>query len=126
MQSDRQRIDKWLFFTRVVKSRTLAAELASSGRIRVNREKIDKPGYSIKLGDVLTIALDHRVLVYRVLDLGERRGPAPEAQMLYEDLSPPIEPRNKLSLAEPAPVKTGGDWKQARREVDRLKRSNDF
>jgi len=84
---ERQRIDKWLFFARVVKSRSLAAKLAQSGRVRVNREKIDQASQLVRPGDVLTITLDRRVLVYRVLSPGLRRGPAEEARTLYEDLT---------------------------------------
>jgi len=87
MGEPRQRVDKWLFFARAVKSRSLAARLAQSGNIRVNREKIDQAAYPLKPGDVLTIRLDRRVLVWRVIDLGQRRGPASEARGLYEDLS---------------------------------------
>ncbi|PZO77740.1 MAG: RNA-binding protein [Mesorhizobium amorphae] len=83
----RQRLDKWLFFARLVKSRSLGAKLVELGRVRVNREKVAKAAATVKLGDVLTINLDRRVAVVKVLDLGERRGPAPEAQALYEDLS---------------------------------------
>ena len=85
---ERQRLDKWLFFARVVKSRSLAAKLATSGRVRINREKATQASDSVKPGDVLTITLERRILVYRVLSPGERRGPAVEARLLYEDLSP--------------------------------------
>ena len=95
---ERQRIDKWLFFARVVKSRSLAAKLANGGRIRVNRNKIDQASHNVKIGDVLTISLDRRILVYRVLQPGTRRGPAPEARLLYEDLSPP--PPEKAAAGE--------------------------
>jgi len=84
---NRQRIDKWLFFARVVKSRTLAAKLAASGCVRVNREKIAQASYPVKPGDVLTIALGRRILVYRIISSGTRRGPAEEARHLYEDLT---------------------------------------
>lgn len=84
---DRQRIDKWLFFARVVKSRSLATKLVQAGHVRVNREKADNAAHPVKSGDVLTIALNKRVLVYRIAACGVRRGPAPEARLLYEDLS---------------------------------------
>ena len=83
-----QRLDKWLFFARVVKSRSLAAKLVQSGRVRRNRDKAQQASDAVRVGDVLTITLDRRILVYRVLDAGERRGPAEEARLLYEDLSP--------------------------------------
>ena len=83
-----QRIDKWLFFARVVKSRSLGSKLALSGRVRINGEKCEQAAQAVKPGDVLTLTLERRILVYRVLDAGVRRGPAEEARMLYEDLSP--------------------------------------
>ena len=84
---DRLRIDKWLWHARVVKTRSLAARLVADGHVRVNGARAEAAAKAIKAGDVLTIALERTVLVYRVKALGERRGPAPEAQGLYEDLS---------------------------------------
>jgi ribosome-associated heat shock protein Hsp15 len=88
MAEGRQRIDKWLFFARAVKSRSLAAKLAQAGRVRINGEKTDQASALVKTGDTLTITLDRRILVYRVLDPGIRRGPAEESRTLYEDISP--------------------------------------
>lgn len=88
----RQRIDKWLWYARIVKSRTLAQKLAVSGRVRVNRERNDSASRLIKPGDTLTIALGETVRILRVLDPGSRRGPAEEARRLYDDLTPPPEP----------------------------------
>lgn len=84
-----QRIDRWLFFARAVKSRSLAAKLVQAGHVRLNRDKIDQPAQPVKPGDVLTIRLERRVLVWRVIAAGTRRGPAGEARALYEDLAPP-------------------------------------
>lgn len=95
----RQRIDKWLFFARVVKSRSLAAKLVEAQAVRVNRDKISQPSHPLKMGDVLTIKLGLRVLVYRVVAPGARRGPPVEARTLYEDLSP--------RPAAPGPVGAG-------------------
>ncbi len=85
---DRLRIDKWLWHARVMKTRSLAARLVADGHVRLNGTRTDTPAKPVKVGDVLTIALERTVRVYRVLALGERRGPASEAQTLYEDLSP--------------------------------------
>lgn len=85
----RQRVDKWLWFARAVKTRSLAARLVEAGHVRVNKARIDAPSHPLKLGDVLTIGLGSRVLVWKVAGLGVRRGPAEEAQTLYEDLSAP-------------------------------------
>lgn len=84
----KQRVDKWLFFARIVKSRTLAAKAVELGRVRINAEKAASAASSVKLGDVLTVTLDRRIGVYRVLGPGDQRGPASEARLLYEDLSP--------------------------------------
>ena len=85
--SVRQRLDKWLWFARVVKTRSLAAKLVSAGHVRVNARRIEDPAKSVKSGDVVTVALDREVRVLRILAGGERRGPFIEAQQLFEDLS---------------------------------------
>ena len=85
---DRLRIDKWLWHARVVKTRTLAAKLVADGHVRVNGIRTDLPAKAVKPGDVLTIGLERTVRVYRLVGLGQRRGPASQARELYEDLSP--------------------------------------
>ena len=119
---ERQRIDRWLFFARVVKSRSLAARLVQAGRVRVNREKAEQAARTVKPGDVLTITLDRRVLVYRVAAAGTRRGPAEEARTLYEDVSPPAPDRSAPPDAIP-PLREQGSGrpsKKERRATDRL------
>lgn len=83
----RQRIDKWLWHARVVKTRTLAQKLVNSGKVRVNREKVLAASAQVKTGDVMTIALPSRVRVLRVVGFSERRGSASVAQALFEDLT---------------------------------------
>jgi len=83
---DRIRIDKWLWHARVVKTRALAAELVSKGRVRVNGNRTDKPGRAVGPGDVLTLAVAGQVRVLRILGCGIRRGPAPEAAELFLEL----------------------------------------
>jgi ribosome-associated heat shock protein Hsp15 len=120
---DRQRIDKWLFFARLVKSRSLAAKLVQSGAVRVNREKIIQPSHGVKAGDGLTITLDRRVVVWRVLDTGTRRGPAEEARTLYEDLAPKPEPGAEKPIMPAPPAErergAGRPTKKERRLTDR-------
>jgi ribosomal 50S subunit-recycling heat shock protein len=81
------RIDLWLWRTRLVKTRTLGAELVEAGRVRLTRDgresRLDKPSRPVKPGDVLAFALAGRLTVVRVEAMGERRGPASEAQTLY-------------------------------------------
>jgi ribosome-associated heat shock protein Hsp15 len=86
----RQRLDKWLFFSRAVKSRTLAQKLIEAGFVRVNSERVVATDRQVGPGDVLTMTLNRRLLVWRILNAGTRRGPAPEAAGLYEDLTPPV------------------------------------
>ena len=82
------RVDKYLWFARFFKTRSLATKRANGGRIRVNGNKIKKSNDPVRVGDILTLAQGDQIRVIRVLDLGTRRGPAQEAQNLYEDITP--------------------------------------
>ena len=83
------RLDKWLWHARVFRTRSLATRFCSEGRIRIGGRVVDKAHYAVRPGDVLTFAHGRDVKVLRVVALGTRRGPAPEARTLYEDLSTP-------------------------------------
>jgi ribosome-associated heat shock protein Hsp15 len=83
---DRQRIDKWLWHARVVKTRTGAAQLVVRGHVRVNSARVVAPSHPVKIGDVLTIALDHRIRIWKVADFSERRGDANAARALYAEV----------------------------------------
>ncbi len=93
---EEQRLDKWLWYARIVKSRSLAAKLIEDGCVRVNRQRVLKAASCVKPGDVLTASLQRRVRIIEVLAIGERRGPPSEAQALYTELllssSPQPEP----------------------------------
>ena len=93
-EAGRQRLDKWLWFARVAKTRTLAATLVASGAVRVNQQRIDLPAKALKPGDVLTIALERDVRVLQVLAPGTSRRPYEEARLLYADLTPPPAPKD--------------------------------
>lgn len=84
------RLDKWLWYARLYKTRTLAVKFCDSGRIRVNGTIVRKAHYLIREGDVLTFVWNDRVRVLRVAALGTRRGPASEARTLYDDLDAPV------------------------------------
>jgi ribosome-associated heat shock protein Hsp15 len=119
----RQRIDKWLFFSRAVKSRSLAAKLVVAGRVRINRDKAAQASDIVRAGDILTITLERRIFVWKVRGTGSRRGPAEEARMLYEDMSPPPVPKGEaVPDAIPAlrDAGSGRPTKKERRETDRL------
>jgi len=91
LKADRQRIDKWLWHARVVRTRTDAAALATSGRVRINGQRIAAAAQAVRYGDVVTVALDRTVRVLRVTGFVERRGSASLARGLYEDLQPPAQ-----------------------------------
>ena len=104
-ETGRQRIDKWLWFARFAKSRSIAQKLVLAGKVRVNRDKIDAPSRLVRPGDVLTLSLERQVRVVKSLDPGMRRGPAPEAQRLYEDLTPPAILTEPVVRNGPRPTK---------------------
>ncbi len=125
MADGRQRIDRWLFFARVVKSRSLAARLVQAGRVRIDGRKSDQASDIVRPGNTLTITLDRRILVYRVVDPGLRRGPAEEARGLYEDLSePPTRADAPVDALPPIrDLGSGRPTKRDRRLTDRLRGS---
>jgi len=114
------RLDKWLWFARVVKSRTLAAGLVEEGKVRLNRERTTKPSQTVRVGDVLTIAVGPRIRVLEVVAIGSRRGPATEAQALYVDRSPPASAVPVQPGRGERPSGSGRPTKRDRRQIDRL------
>lgn len=114
------RLDKWLWFARVVKTRTLAASLVGDGKVRLNRERTTKPSQTVRVGDVLTIAVGPRIRVLEVVAIGTRRGPASEAQALYVDRSPPMTATPARPAGGERPSGAGRPTKRERRQIDRL------
>ena len=88
-----QRLDKWLWQARFFKTRTIASKFVSDGNVRITRgeatSRADKPSALIRPGETLVFSRNDRLRIIRILACAERRGPASEAQTLYEDLSPP-------------------------------------
>jgi ribosome-associated heat shock protein Hsp15 len=82
----RQRLDKWLWHARIVRTRAAAAELAASGYVRINGLRAEQAAKPVSLGNIVTIALPRRVLVLEVLGFSERRGPFSEASKLYREI----------------------------------------
>jgi ribosome-associated heat shock protein Hsp15 len=119
---DRQRIDKWLWHARVVRTRSAAAGLVAAGHVRVNGQRTDAASRAVRAGDVVTVALDRSVRVLKVLGFAERRGSAEATRGLVEDLQPaPPRPPSAVSPAigqrEPG---AGRPTKRDRRAIDRL------
>jgi len=116
-----QRIDKWLWFARFAKTRSAAQTLAKSGRVRINKVRNESASKVLRIGDVLTLTLEHGVQVVKVTAVGARRGPAAEARLLYEE---------EMFVAHRRPDPVGGSAapekrpdKRARRELRDLKRN---
>ncbi len=114
--SETLRIDKWLWHARFFKTRTLAAKVVSAGHVRVNAERVKKPSTTIKAGDGLSFMQGRQLRIVRVTAMGDRRGPAAEAQLLFEDLTPAPE-------ARPAPIERVGirPTKKDRRAMDAMR-----
>jgi ribosome-associated heat shock protein Hsp15 len=123
---DRQRIDKWLWHARVVRTRSAAAALADAGLVRINGTRTDTSSRPVRPGDVLTIALDRRVRVLKVVGYAERRGSAEIARELYEDLTPPASATPRVPPAGVRDEGSGRPTKRERRDTDRLKGSGEF
>jgi ribosome-associated heat shock protein Hsp15 len=119
--AETQRLDKWLWFARVCKSRTLAAQLVQDGKVRINRVRAAKPSQAVRPGDVLTIALRGNIEVLKVRAPGSRRGPPAEARQLYEALAS-LGRTGSLSHVAVAPREpgTGRPTKRERRLTTRL------
>jgi ribosome-associated heat shock protein Hsp15 len=128
---EKLRVDKWLWQARFFKTRGLAAELAGSGRLRINSEHVAKPAQTVRPGDVLTFPKGTRIRVIRVEALGHRRGPAPEAQALYTDLDevacgPETDAASDPPQGQPAKREAGAGrpTKKERREIDAMRRND--
>ena len=116
------RLDKFLWHARFFKTRSLATREVQAGHIRVNAVRTTKPAHPVGPGDVLTFATGARIRVVRILALGDRRGPAPEAQGLYDDLSPPEIPPATAPGFDGNRHGGGRPTKKDRRAHDRINR----
>lgn len=117
----RQRIDKWLFFARMTKSRSLAQAHIQSGHVRINGEPVAQPSQAVKPGDRIELSFERRDVVLVVRLPGTRRGPFEEARLLYDDLTPSGETK-RLTPYEQATRSPGAGrpTKKERRAIDRL------
>ena len=90
--SDRSkgRLDQWLWFARLVKSRSGAARLCAAGFVTVNGAAVRKPSHSVRVGDTVVVPQGRMQRTARIVAIGDRRGPAEEARLLYEEAAPAI------------------------------------
>jgi ribosome-associated heat shock protein Hsp15 len=110
------RIDKWLWHARFFKTRVLCTKLVSSG-IRVNDNQVSKPAFQVKFGDIITFRENDDIRTIEVVAIGSRRGPAPEAQMLYNDLDPPQPKIKEFRSENPKFEGKGRPTKKDRRQL---------
>jgi ribosome-associated heat shock protein Hsp15 len=96
---DWQRLDLWLWCARVMKARSDCARLVESGGVRLNSQPTAKAHARVRTGDVITLGLRQDVRVLRVVGLAERRGPAPMARMLYQEIAE-LAPRSELDFVD--------------------------
>lgn len=121
MEEPRQsiRLDKWLWQARFFKTRAIAAKIITAGHLRLNDTKVSKSATPIKIGDVLVFPQAKVLKTINIVALGTRRGPAPEAQALYDDMTPiPLTP-----MKTPEIERKGRPTKRDRRAIDKIKRS---
>ena len=123
---DRQRIDKWLWHARLVRTRTAAAALAASGHVRLNGERVTGASRAVRLGDVVTVALDRAVRVLKVVGFAERRGSAEAARALCENVAAA---RNETDARASLPpvlreAGAGRPTKRERRAIERFTGKN--
>ena len=119
--SPKQRLDKWLWHARFFKTRTLAAKVVTGGHVRVNANKVSKASHGVAIDDVLTFPQARNIRVVKIQGFADKRGPAPEAQKLYLDLS------QVKDNVPPAPKYEGNGrpTKRDRRKLD-LKRGQEL
>ena len=121
------RIDKWLWAARFFKTRALAAQAVAGGKVKVNGERV-KPARAVRLGDALSIHIGPCEYVVRVLALSARRGPAPQATLLYEESEPSKVARQELAArlsaeARSAASSEGRPSKKERRQIIQYKKT---
>ncbi len=115
----KMRVDKWLWQARFFKTRGLSAKVVTGGHMRVNGTKIAKASHNVAEGDVLTFPQARHIRVIKVLAMGSRRGPAQEAQTLYEDMTPKEDPVPR----GPGSDGKGRPTKRDRRNLDLMRTS---
>ncbi|MEM6758290.1 MAG: RNA-binding S4 domain-containing protein [Pseudomonadota bacterium] len=121
---EKLRLDKWLWFARFFKTRSLSATRVTAGDIRVNGTAVSKPSSTVGVGDVLTFAIGTHVRVIEIAALGTRRGPAPEAETLYIDRSPPRPDRPDRVPDAPRFDGKGRPTKKDRRDSEKVRRQH--
>ena len=122
-EQENQRIDVWLWYARFFKSRSISSKICRAGKVRINGDKITKAKTPVVVGDVLTFTQAKTIRIVKITGFNHRRGPAPEAQALYNDMTPPPQEIQKIERSKVARRDKGAGrpTKSERRATDRLK-----
>lgn len=122
-----QRIDKWLWHARLYKTRSIAQKQVATGKIRVDREKISSPSRKVTTGNVLTITRERDIKIIEIIGISDRRGPYSEAQLLYNDMSPPKPEKQKQEQTKESMSRIqseGRPTKHQRKQIMAMKRNS--
>ena len=116
------RLDIYLYYIRLFKSRSIATKFILTNRLRISGQVTQKPHKMISVGDVLTMTINDNIKILKVLDIPTRRGPYPESLNFYEDITPiEIIPKKESSNIDIKFVeRVGRPTKRERRQTDRL------
>lgn len=120
---ENQRVDIWLWHARFFKTRSLSTKICRAGKVRINGQKVTKAKVPVVAGDVLTFPQADTMRIARILGFNARRGPAPEAQLLYVDMTPPRQEIIKIGKSKVARRDKGAGrpTKFERRATDKLR-----
>ena len=122
LEKNTLRLDVYLYYIRIFKSRSLATKYILSNRLRISGQVTQKPHKMISIGDVLSMAIRGNVKILKILDIPNRRGPYSESLNFYEDITP-IENNQKREYLKPNikfAERVGRPTKRERRQIDRL------
>ena len=116
------RLDIYLYYIRVFKSRSIATKFVSTNRLRISGQVTQKPHKMISIGDVLTLSINDNIKILKVLDIPNRRGPYSESLNFYEDITPieNIPKKESIKLDIKFVERVGRPTKRERRQTDRL------
>ena len=116
------RLDIYLYYIRIFKSRNIATKFVSTNRLRISGRVTQKPHKMISIGDILTLTINDNVKILRVLEIPNRRGPYLESLNYYEDITPIeiIPKRESLKTDIKFVERVGRPTKRERRQIDRL------
>ena len=116
------RLDIYLYYIRIFKSRSIATKFVSTNRLRISGQVTQKPHKMISIGDVLTMTINDNIKILKVLDIPSRRGPYLESLNFYEDITPikNIPKKEDIKLKLNFVERVGRPTKRERRQTDRL------